>query len=216
MGNNRFCTLVLGEDGQLYRPLVRGGYQPSYGRFLPAGNERILWTPGRVANIHFDGRPSGKRRRPTHPEDRVVRGDVRVARRIIGLEILKTQVRPHTHSVLYDLFPGISVDWQKAFYIDHPELERSAGYLRVREIRVVMEGAPGHEEEKVQVTIWHNAQRIYLPIKDPELLAQVREGRITVGQRIPGSVIFVGLANPFLYKKTDEMRAYLQLLHVLP
>jgi hypothetical protein len=215
MNNGRFCTLVLGEDGTIYRPLVRGGYQPSYGEFLQGYDERRVWIPGRVAEINFSGPPTGKRKRATHPEDRLVRGPIRIARHIIPPKKIREHVKVHTYESLYQLFPRITIDWQKGFYPDEPELERSAGYLRVHDIEIVKEGAPGHKKTKAIMTVWQTRQRIYVPIKDPALLARIESGDLKIGDSVDGSVLFLGLANSMPYRG-EEMRAYIQLLHVLP
>ncbi len=214
MNNDRFCTIVLGEDGELYRLLTQGNHQPRYGAFLTNGRENERWVPGRVASIRFRNRNTGVRN--THPEDSIIwPRRTELARAIVRPANLKRRIETIARDRLYDLFPGITVDWQKAFYIGDPELERSVGYLRVHRVTIVHEGAPGYEKIKAYAHL-RDGRWIYLPIKDPEILERIENGELAVGEEIPGSIIFVGLANALDYRGTGEMRCYLQLLHVLP
>ncbi len=210
MKGNRFCALVIGEDGNIYRPQTGIGYQPCYGEFLNGSNERQLWVPGRVVDIEFRRRPRGERYRPTHPEDYIVR-TVQVGRGVMTADHLARHVRSLAQRRLGELMPGITVEYARVYYVGTPELERSAGYLHVRDIEIIEH----RNKQYARVRPWLG-NRFWLPIKCPDLLGKLERGEIRTGSHIPGSLVLTGLTGPFLHKQSQETRAYLQLLHILP
>lgn len=211
MNQGRFCTLVLGDDEQIYRVLLDPGHQPTYGSLLDSGQDARCWNYGRCVEIPFARTCIGTR--PTHPEDSVVAPNAcKLVNQTASPGSIAYHARAHSYQGPVGSFPGIIIEWNKAFYKGSPTLERSAAFWEVAGARIVNSGAPGHEKKQLRVFTRDHSD-VILPIKDPTLLQAVETGQIAVGDHVPARLVMVGLASPFPHSSGED-RTYMQLLQI--
>lgn len=210
--DRQFCTLVLGlDDLQIYRVLIGTRMQPCYGSLLREGDEQHFWNFGRCVEIPFTHTCIGVR--PTHPEDSIVeRNSCEMLSQRLDPARTAYLARRHLFRGPRTSFPGISIEWGKAFYSGYPTLVRSTAFWEVAGTRLVRDGAPGHEVIKLQVYA-RDGSHVNLPIKDPDLRQAVDEDLLVVGDMVPAQLVMVGLANPFRHSSGED-RSYMQLLQI--